>query len=86
MTDFGSPKSSHAVHGDPTWTKTPPTEPGWYWVKIDDEERDIAELWVYCGEERWSGAYLGQGRTLDGIRRDYPEIEFWPVRIEEPPV
>jgi len=65
------------------WTKTPPTEPGWYWVRSRAGWLTTAELWRYCGEERWSGAHIGEGRT--GAVLASEGVEFWPVRIEEPP-
>lgn len=57
-----------------TWTKTPPTEPGWYWIRFVGFKGvpAVAEL-------------SGIGWRCDGARIPVESVEFWPVRIEEPP-
>ena len=62
----------------PAWTKTPPSEPGWYWLRVGDETRAVLLV-----ETIIDG---GLGRVLDdGFCDDVPNGEWWPVRIEEPP-
>lgn len=70
--ELGTPASA------PAWTKTPPSEPGWYWLRVGDETRAVLLV-----ETIIDG---GLGRVLDdGFCDDVPNGEWWPVRIEEPP-
>lgn len=49
---------------DLVWTKKPPTEPGWWWCRVDVDDAEIILLWtgsdglVYVGET---------GATIDGL-------------------
>lgn len=62
----------------PQWTRTPPSEPGWYWLRVGDETRAVLLV-----ETIIDG---GLGRVLDdGFCDDVPNGEWWPIRIEEPP-
>ena len=63
------------------WTKEPPTEPGWYWWRDEDqtpncvdviEDRFDYELKVENEPGRW--------RELDCLNHG----EWWPDRIQEP--
>lgn len=71
---------------DLKWTTTPPTEPGWYWwrmktetVTSDPEVSSVERNTVNGKLERWD------------IGVDYASpvwtttVQWWPVRIEEPP-
>lgn len=70
-----------------SWTKTPPTEPGWYWRK-----RVGGDGWIIRVVEvaRWgvSGQYL---RVVGTEYRNTGEIEektgvrWWPEPIPQPP-
>lgn len=62
-----------------TWTKTPPSEPGWYWVHNPLDAGDgEPEPWFFDGEE-WNVC-----------GNDFPchcapsGCVWWPVRIEPP--
>jgi len=43
-----------------TWTTTPPTEPGWYWIEYNPSDRDLVEVdedlnvWVAGEADYWS--------------------------------
>ena len=54
------------TRGRAKWTTTPPTEPGWYWQRVDRE-------------------YTHPVRVEEWMTAELEAIEYWPVRIEEPP-
>jgi hypothetical protein len=64
----------------PTWSSTPPSEPGWYWWRFEcyPEVVKPAELVQdRYGEKTWDFQY--------SIISDLTGREFWPIRMEKPP-
>lgn len=59
----------------PTWTTTPPTEPGWYWVR--DDKNTLCPVKMVNDVECIFGVILFPAKDM--------KVEWWPVRIEEPP-
>jgi len=59
------------------WTKTPPTEPGWYWYRdfpvLPDTQAGYMNPYGF-----WECA---------GLRTEAERLpgEWWPERIQEPP-
>ena len=51
-----------------TWSKTPPSEPGWYWWREDEEDADIMTVCSY-GDDDFAIPDWG---------------EWWTTPIEEP--
>lgn len=77
-----------------TWTKTPPTDDGFYWMRHSYGSRSAISVVQILPHHRYSDedeiAYLQTGQTVQAIRREGYSYsgrwyEFWPVRIEEPP-
>ena len=76
----GNGQIDEVIHLVPKWTRTPPTEPGWYWTRN----------WDYAGVPE--PAHIrsdGQIRVSPGIwmpatSNRFTSTDFWPIRIEEP--
>lgn len=70
----------------PQWTRTPPSEPGYYWVRRTDGEGDQMEFLVLAMPQvnETRSLELGDG-TMDLSDVLGPEWVWFPVRIEEPP-
>jgi hypothetical protein len=73
------------MHGNNSlqWTRTPPTEPGWYWIRggvLNHRKPTLVEV--------WRGEQCLRIRRADGsgyTRADsVPHIE-WAGPIQEPP-
>lgn len=64
----------------PHWTTTPPTEPGWYWMRgIGDAVADPAQMHIdEDGRTHW---WTFSGCMIYGTP---VSREWWPVRIKEP--
>jgi hypothetical protein len=60
----------------PMWSTTPPTEPGWYWMR--NEWYDVEPFPAFFDGEWWT--YRGSM-----VRHPPCAKEFWPVPIPEPP-
>lgn len=59
---------------EPKWSTQPPTEPGWYWCRVKSlREKGIDNADPYP-------AYVYGGGT-----GTWTDLEWYPVRIEEPP-
>lgn len=64
-----------------TWTKTPPSEPGWYWWRSDHG----CHLCILHWEPRCDYASSFDLRNLNITSRDWKRMgEWFPVRIEPP--
>lgn len=64
----------------PQWTKTPPTQDGYYWYRYDmSDEPEVVEIDMihdqpttkHCGWDVWTAEWMGN-----------QEGYYWPVRIE----
>lgn len=66
------------------WTKTPPSEPGWYWWRAHKKQ---VSAWPCLISPRlvrlWCEPSRAHGRTITAKRRR-ARGEWWPVRIEPP--
>lgn len=64
-----------------TWTKEPPREAGHYWI------RNVSVLEIVrisCSEDPRIYGESFFGLEVDEVE-EYMGIEWWPIRIEEPP-
>jgi hypothetical protein len=66
----------------PQWTKTPPAEPGWYWVAPGRHGGDVllARLRIGAKSGRWWHC-----ASADWSRDDSDFAWFWSEPIEFPP-
>lgn len=65
------------ARNEPKWSATPPTEPGWYWCRLVKHYPVVVE--VRCCTTGLEGIFP------TGWKERFQEIEWYPVRIEEPP-
>ncbi len=65
------------------WTTTPPTEPGWYWVKREDEHREMYRNGAIAYYSGHSVMYPGSS-----ARYDLSSFSYWlgPLLVPEPPI
>lgn len=63
---------------DPTWTKTPPTEPGWYWWREIDAPDTMRPAFYTHDEDPTPWHPWGLMWQPNGTG------EYWPSRIPEP--
>lgn len=72
----------------PTWTTTPPTEPGkWFWWRVKDAPGELFTVLVLEDDATHLPLYSNGGITLQEGMDDFVEddMEFWPEAIKEPP-
>lgn len=66
-----------------TWTRTVPTEPGYYWHRFADRPGGPWIALAYCvADMRW--CFMGDDQDVDAIDLVNDGIEFWPVPIAPP--
>ena len=66
------------------WTKEPPTEAGWYWLRAPTEIIDIVLVGQDVGPERkMTCKYHTMG--MDILISEMNGGEWWPEQIKEPP-
>lgn len=65
-----------------TWTKTPPTESGYYWVRHKGGGIDIAELYLKMRTPTWS--FCGCDTLYEPLEMVGGEKEFWSAPIQQP--
>lgn len=68
-----------APDNKPQWSATPPTEPGFYWTRDKYGDCEIVEL---HGNDY--GLYLYRFNNYQIERPSALDVQWWPVRIEEP--
>ena len=77
-TEEDAVESWNALPRSLRWEKEPPTEPGLYWYKENENERGrIASIYNMCGH--WLFDYLG-----DDCSYDFPTKGKWSGPIQEP--
>lgn len=64
------------------WTKEPPTEPGWYWIKDTALEPDAVLVARDVGPE--GGLFVKYHVRGMGVMLDQINAEWWPEKIEPP--
>jgi hypothetical protein len=64
------------------WTKTPPTEPGWYWAVLvhNSERMSGPEAVKYTAERHLGFTFL----TGSSVPRYTTEFLWWPTPITTP--
>ena len=65
---------------EPTWTTEPPTEPGYYWVKINRDDLLVFPAYWDNEDDRFA-TYSGDRLTLDNFIKWYP-IPLTPPEVE----
>ena len=60
----------------PTWTKTPPTAPGWYWWRATSTEREPKPVQL----RMLNGAVCLNNLPVTM----YVDCEWWPIPLEVP--
>ena len=65
------------------WTNEPPTEPGWYWCRSRLWSTRVREIWRDDGVLFFEPGGGHDPIVLDEIRSVW---EWWPIRIEHPPI
>jgi hypothetical protein len=61
------------------WSTTPPTEPGWYWVRLGGSERTVFE--VVRRHDRLMALSPGERGSYD-----VDEIHWWGPKLVPPPL
>lgn len=63
-----------------TWSKTPPTEPGWYWVRNSFGDCRVQEVGIHWG--RLCTMHWGLGSCHDPVE-GYDGL-WWPEKLQPP--
>ena len=69
----------------PKWTRTPPSEPGWYWHRFNPRERTLIHI-IHAALPKGSLMAIPMEPFEDAFRGEVDRGgEWWPVRLQEPP-
>lgn len=74
------------------WSKTPPSEPGWYWMRATfmpgTERHQAGAPFISCGyvvgSIRWRTTGPNGGNVLTLDRPEWVLYEWWPIPIQPP--
>lgn len=66
------------------WTRTPPDEAGYYWVRRTDSEGDVAVFLVLAMPQVDEVVFVYGGMETMRLESLGPDVEWWPIPIEPP--
>lgn len=69
------------------WTKTPPTEPGWYWVKWDSGGTmppEIVRMTADSSRDLRFNRWWFSGNECESHQFEMDTYEFWPEPLLPP--
>lgn len=66
------------------WTKTPPTQPGHYWISLDSARRFKTVVQLEFFREKLQCFEANAWHSLND-KHYWSNIEWWPIPLQEPP-